>query len=134
MVELASLLFVGSIDCHDELAVAVPPAILLALYSSVAVLSLVHGFSLSLTLVLLEYRTDGLLAEGVACCEVKQLPRSSWFAMSELADECFVVMPKMNAPITSTSMISWSSLHCLEKRRMYTRRVSPAFCLWALRS
>jgi hypothetical protein len=90
MVELASLLFVGSIDCHDELAVAVPPAILLALYSSVAVLSLVHGFSLSLTLVLLEYRTDGLLAEGVACCEVKQLPRSSWFAMSELADECFV--------------------------------------------
>ena len=76
MVELASLLFVDPVDYHNELTVAVPPAILLALHSSVVVLGLIHGFSLSLTLVLLEYCVDGLLAGGMACCEVEQLPCS----------------------------------------------------------
>ena len=79
MVELASLLFVDPVDCRDELTVTEPLAVLLALHSSVVVLGLIHGFSLSLTPVLLEYCTDGLLAGGMACCEVKQLPRSPWF-------------------------------------------------------
>jgi hypothetical protein len=52
MVELASLLFVDLIDCHDELTIAAPLAILLALYSSVVVLSLACRFNLSLALVL----------------------------------------------------------------------------------
>jgi hypothetical protein len=33
---------------------------------------------------------DGLLAEGVACREVEQLPCHSPFAASELVDKCFV--------------------------------------------
>ena len=90
MVELASLLFVDPIDCRNELDVMVPPAILLALHSLVAVLGLVRGFSLSLTLVLPKYRVDSLLAGGVACCEVEQLPCSLRFAMSELMDECLI--------------------------------------------
>jgi hypothetical protein len=90
MVELASLLFVNPIDCHDELAVTAPPVVLLTLHSSVAVLGLIRGFNLRLTLVLLEYCADGLLAGGVACCEVEQLPCSPWFATSELMDECFI--------------------------------------------
>ena len=76
MVELASLLFVDPIDYRNELAIVVPLAVLLALHSSVVVLGLVHEFSLSLTLVLLEYCTDSLLAGGMACCEVEQLPCS----------------------------------------------------------
>ena len=36
------------------------------------------------------------------------------------------------APITSVTL--GSSLHCREKRRMYPRRVSPAFCRQFLRS
>ena len=67
MVELASLLFVDPIDYRNELAIMVPPAILLALHSSVAALGLVYRFGLSLTLVLLEYYADGLLVGGVAC-------------------------------------------------------------------
>ena len=90
MVELVSLLFVDLVNYHNELAVAAPLAVLLALCSSVAVLGFVHGFSLSLTLVLPEYCAHGLLAGGVACCEVEQLPRSSRFATSELVDECLI--------------------------------------------
>ena len=78
------------IGCHDELVVMVPLAVLLALHSSVVVLGLVHEFSLSLTLVLLEYCGDGLLTRGVACCEVEQLPCSPQFAMSKLMDECLM--------------------------------------------
>ena len=33
---------------------------------------------------------DGLLAGGVTCHEVEQLPRCLWFAAPELVDECFV--------------------------------------------
>jgi hypothetical protein len=90
IVELASLLFVDPIDYRNELAVVAPLAVLLALHSSVAVLGLVRGFSLSLTLVLPEYYVDGLLAEGMACCEVKQLPHCSWFTAPELVNESFV--------------------------------------------
>ena len=90
MVEFASLLFVDPVDYCNELAVVVPLAILLSLLSSVVVLGLVHGFSLSLTLVLLEYCVDGLLTRGVACCEVEQLLCSTWFATSELMDKCLI--------------------------------------------
>ena len=41
MVELASLLPVDPIDCHNELTIAAPPAILLSFSPSIAVLSLV---------------------------------------------------------------------------------------------
>jgi hypothetical protein len=90
MVELASLLLVDPIDCRDELTVAAPLAVLLALYPSTAVFSLIHGFSLSLTLVFAEDCMDDLLTEGVACREVEQLPRHLLFAASELMDECFI--------------------------------------------
>jgi hypothetical protein len=33
---------------------------------------------------------DNLLARGVTCCEVEQLPRRSWFAAPELVDKCFI--------------------------------------------
>jgi len=90
MVELASLLFVDPVDYRNELAVVVPLAVLLALHSLVAVLGLIRGFNLSLTLVFLEYCVDSLLAGGVACCEVEQLSRGPWFVASELVDECLI--------------------------------------------
>ena len=90
VVELASFLLVDPVDGRDELAIAAPPAILLAFYTLVAVPSLIHGFSLCLALVLAKDCTNGLLAEGMACCEVDQLPRRSWFVAPELMDECFV--------------------------------------------
>ena len=90
MVEFASLLFVDPVDYCNELAVVVPLAILLSLLSSVVVLGLVHGFSLSLTLVLLEYCTDGLLTGGVTYREVEQLSHRSRFVAPELVDECFI--------------------------------------------
>ena len=46
MVELASFLLVDPVDGCDELAVVASPAVLLALYSLIAVPSLVHMFSL----------------------------------------------------------------------------------------
>ena len=73
VVDLVGLLFVDPIDFHNELVAMAPPAILLALHSSVAVVGLVRGFGLSITLVLLEYCVDSLLIIGVACCEVGQL-------------------------------------------------------------
>jgi hypothetical protein len=124
-----SFLLVDLIDCHDELVVTVPPAVLFALPPPIAVLSLVRGFSLSLTLTFAKDCLDGLLVGGVACHEVEQLLRCPRFAASKLMDECFIGVPEMNALITSTSTISGSSLHFLEKRRMYSHRVSPAFCL-----
>jgi hypothetical protein len=90
MVELPSLLFVDHVDCRNELAIMAPPAVLVALYSLVAVLGLIHGFSLSLTLVLQEYCADGLLAEGVACCVVEQLPCRSQFAAPKLVNVHFI--------------------------------------------
>ena len=90
MVELASILLVDPIGGRDKLAIAAPPAILLALYSSIAVPSLVSGFGLSLDLMFVEDCMDGLLTRGVACYEVEQLPRHSWFAASKLMNECFV--------------------------------------------
>ena len=42
MVELASLLFVDPIDCRNQLTIVVPPAILLALHSSIVVLGLIR--------------------------------------------------------------------------------------------
>ena len=56
----------------------------------IVVFRLACGFSLSLTLVFVEDCTDDLLTRGVACHEVKQLPRHPWFAASELVNECFV--------------------------------------------
>ena len=90
MVELASLLLMDPIDCHDELTIVAPLAILLALYPSIAVFSLIHGFGLSLALVFVEDYMDDLLVRGVACCEVEQLPCRPWFAVSELMNECFI--------------------------------------------
>jgi hypothetical protein len=90
VVELASLLLMDPVDHCDELTIMMPPTVLLALYSSTVVFSLVCGSSLSLTLVFAEDCTDGLLARGVACREVEQLPHRSRFATSKLMDECFV--------------------------------------------
>ena len=90
MVELASFLLMDLVDGCHKLAVAMPPTVLLVLYSPIVDLSLICGFGLCLALVLVEDCTDGLLARGVTCCEVKQLPRHSWFAAPELMDECFV--------------------------------------------
>jgi len=90
MVDLASLLLMDPVDHHDKLAVAVPLAILLALYPSITVFSLVCGFSLSLTLVFVEDCMDIILAEDVACCEVEQFPHRPQFAASELMDKCFI--------------------------------------------
>ena len=90
MVELASLLPMDPVNHRDELAVVVPPAILLAFSPSIVVLSLICGFGLNLTLVLVEDCMDNLLAGGVACCEVEQLLCCLWFAVSKLMNECFI--------------------------------------------
>ena len=90
MAELASLLLIDPIDGCDELAVVVPPTILLAFYSPIAVFSFICGFSLCLALVLVEDCMDRLLARGVTCQEVKQLLHHSRFAAPELMDGCFV--------------------------------------------
>ena len=60
-----------SVDRCDELAVVVYPAILLVLPPPIVVLSFVHGFGLSLTLVFAKYCLDVLLIGGMACHEVK---------------------------------------------------------------
>ena len=44
------------------------------------------------------------------------------------------VVPDRKAPMTSASATLGSSLHYQEKRRMYPRRVSSAFCRQFLRS
>ena len=90
MVELASFMFVDPIDRRDELTMMASLAILHALHPSIIVFSHVYGFSLGVALVFIEDCTDGLLAEGVACCEVEQLPRGPWFVASELVDECLI--------------------------------------------
>jgi hypothetical protein len=66
-----------------------PPAVLLAFSSSIAVLSLIHRFGLGLTLILAKDCTDRLLVGGMACREVEQLPRRPRFAAFEIVDECF---------------------------------------------
>jgi hypothetical protein len=71
VVELASLLLVDPVDYHNELAVAAPPAVLLALYPSTTIFSLIREFSMSFELVFAEDCTDDLLTRGVACHEVK---------------------------------------------------------------
>jgi len=73
MVELANFLLVDPIDYRDKLAIAASPAMFLAFPSPITVLSLVQGFSLSLTPVFIEDCPDGLLTGGMACREVKQL-------------------------------------------------------------
>ena len=90
MVEFASLLPVDPVDRRDELAVAAPPAILLACSSPIAVLSLIRGFGLSLTLVLVEDCTYNLLVRGMTCREVRKLSCHPRFAVPDLVDECFV--------------------------------------------
>ena len=90
MAELASLLLMDPIDGYDELAVMVPPTVLLAFYSPIMVLSLIYGFGLRLALVLAEDCMDGLHNKGETCREVEQLPRPSWFVAPELVDERFV--------------------------------------------
>jgi hypothetical protein len=72
MVEPVGFLLVDLVGDHDKLTIMVPLAVLLALYSSIAVPSLIHGFGLSLALMFAEDYMDGLLAGGVACCEVEQ--------------------------------------------------------------
>jgi hypothetical protein len=90
MADLASFLLVDLVDSCGELIVTTPPTVLLAFYLLIAVLSLICGFSLCLTLVLAEDCANGLLVGGMTCCEVEKLPRCSWFAAPELIDECFV--------------------------------------------
>jgi len=90
MVELASLLPVDPINRRGKLAVTAPPAALLAFAPSIAVLSLICGFGLSLTLVLVEDCMDVLLTGGLAYCEVEQLPCHPRFVAFELMDERFV--------------------------------------------
>jgi hypothetical protein len=60
MVELSSFLLVDPVDDCDELAVTVPLTIL-AFYSPIVVLSLLCGFGLCLTFMLVENCTDSLL-------------------------------------------------------------------------
>jgi hypothetical protein len=67
-----------------------PLAVLLAFPSPIAVVSLVHGFSLGLTLVFAKDCPNNLLVGGMACREVEQLPRRLWFATSELLDKCYI--------------------------------------------
>ena len=71
VVELASLLLMDPIDCHDELTIVAPLAILLAFPPLSVVPSLVCGLSLSLALLLIEVCSDGLLFEGMAHCKVE---------------------------------------------------------------
>jgi hypothetical protein len=54
MAKLACFLLVDPINNYDDLAIVVPPTILLAFYLPIAVLSLICGFSLRLALVLVE--------------------------------------------------------------------------------
>jgi len=90
MVELASLLLMDSIDRRDEVAVVAPLVVLLAFHPSIAVFSLVRRFGLSLALVLAKICMDNLLAGGVACHKVEQLPRHPWFTVSKPVNECFI--------------------------------------------
>jgi hypothetical protein len=87
MAELASFLLVDPVDDYDKLAVVASPTVLLAFYSLIVVLSPICGFGLCLTLVFVEDCTDGLLARGMTCCEIEQLPCHSWFAAPEIVDE-----------------------------------------------
>ena len=90
MAELASLLLMDPIDGYDELAVMVPPIVLLAFYSPIAAFSPIYGFGLCLAFVFAKDCTDYLLIEGMTCHEIKQLPRHSWFAAPELVDKYFI--------------------------------------------
>jgi hypothetical protein len=54
MAELAGFLLMDPVNGCDELAIAAPPTILLAFYLPIAVLSLIYGFGLCITLVLVE--------------------------------------------------------------------------------
>jgi hypothetical protein len=54
MAELAGFLLVDPINGCDELAIAAPSTVLLSFYLPIAVLSLICGFGLRLTLVLVE--------------------------------------------------------------------------------
>jgi hypothetical protein len=90
VVELTSLLLMAPVDQCNELIVAAPPAILLALYLSIVVFSLIRWFGLSLSLVFAKYCMDNLLAKGMACRKVEQLLHRSRFVVSEFVDECFV--------------------------------------------
>ena len=80
MVELASLLLVDLVDHRDKLTVVAPLAVLLAFPSPIAVISLVRGFGLSLTLVFAKDCSDGLLVGGMAYSEDEQLLHRPWFA------------------------------------------------------
>jgi hypothetical protein len=90
MVELASFIPVDPINRHDELAVTAPPAVHLAFPSLIVVLSLIHGSGLGLALVLAKDCPNVLLAGGMACREVEQLPHHPRLAASELMDKCFI--------------------------------------------
>ena len=78
------------VDRHDKLTVVTSPAILLAFPSPIAVLSLIRGFGLSLTLVFAKDCPDSFLVGGMACLEVEQLPHRPCLTASELVDECFI--------------------------------------------
>ena len=118
------------VDRCDELDVAAPPAILFALYPSIAVFRLVRGFGLSLTLVFIEDCTNGLLTEGVACREVEQLPRRPRFAASEFVNECFVGRARdEHSDHVRIHDVGKLIVLLRKKQQMYSCKVSPAFCL-----
>ena len=75
------------VDHRDKLALAMPLVIFPALPPPSAVPGLIHGLSLGLSLVFAEDCLDGLLAGGMACCEVEQLSHCSWFVASKLVDK-----------------------------------------------
>jgi hypothetical protein len=54
MAELAGFLLVDPVNGCDKLAITAPPTVLLAFYLPIAVLSLICGFGLRLTLMLAE--------------------------------------------------------------------------------
>jgi hypothetical protein len=129
VVELARFLPVDPIDRRNEFAVAAPLAILLDFPSPIAVLGLIGGFSLSLALVFAKDCLDGLLARGVACHEVEQLPHCLWFAASELVDKFFISRARDECSNHIRIYDIRKLIALLGKSWMYLCRVSPAFCL-----
>jgi hypothetical protein len=89
-VGLASLLLMDSINHRDKLIVMTPLVVLLAFTPTSVVPSLVHGLNLRLAIVFAKDCPDGLLAGGMACCKVEQLPCHSRFVASEFVDEGLV--------------------------------------------
>jgi hypothetical protein len=76
-----------------------------------------------------ERRGDRFLAVGVVARDVEELASRAGHAAPESWMRDVHVVPFWNAEMTSLSVALGSSVQRLEKRRMYSRRVSPDCCL-----